>query len=292
MIDTKLENKVAIITGANNPFGIGAAIGRALAIEGVKLYLQYFRSSKLSDSSKVNNEKYGEAFYYEQQTKNCDEVLASIKEVGGEAYANEFDLSNSENILKLFDKAEGKFKKVDILINNAAYGEHDTFIPSDQKLENELVELWTSKPKPISTESFNKLFAVNTRAPALLIKEFASRFLKNNLSNGRIINISTAAAHCFPSEISYGASKFALESITRSAAAELCKYGINVNTLSLGPIQTGWINSALENEVLKLIPFENVGLPEEVADAVVLLCSHQSRYITGQRIYLGYIGGG
>ena len=292
MIDTKLENKVAMVTGANNPLGIGASIARALSKEGVKVYLQYFRSFKVIESSKADNGKYGESFYYEQQTKNCDEVLASIEKIGGEAYANEFDLSNSENIPKLFDEAEKKFKKVDILINNAAYSETDTFIPPGQKSENELVELWTSRPNPLSTESFDKLFAVNAKAPALLMKEFVGRYLKNNLSSGRIVNISTAAAHCFPSEISYGASKFALESFTRSAAAELCKYGITVNILSLGPIQTGWINSALEKEVLKLIPFEKVGLPEEVADAVVFLTSYQSRYITGQRIYVGYIGGG
>jgi 3-oxoacyl-[acyl-carrier protein] reductase len=119
------------------------------------------------------------------------------------------------------------------------------------------------------------------------MKEFVSRYLKNNLGSGRIVNISTAGAYCFPSEISYGASKFALESYTRSAAVELGKYGITVNALSLGPVQTGWINAALEKEILPSIPLGRLGSPEDVADVVVFLASYQARWITGQRIYIG-----
>ncbi len=288
MIDTKLKDKVVLITGANNPFGIGAAIAKELSKEGAKVFLQYFRSFKSTDSSKTNiKEKYGEAFYFEQQTKNCEEVLASIREIGGEAYATEFDLSNPENILKLFDEAEKTYGRVDIVVNNAAYWEADTFIPSDEKLKNELVELWTSKPSTVNSESFDKIFAVNTKAPVLIIKEYASRFLRHNLNWGRIINISTDGAYIFPSEISYGASKFALESYTRSAAVELGKYGITVNALSLGPVQTGWINSDLENEILSSIPLGKIGLPEDVANAVLFFASHQGRWITGQKIYVG-----
>ncbi len=288
MIHTKLKNKVALITGANNPFGIGAATAKALSKEGVKVFLHYFRSSKSTDSSKTNvKEKYGEAFYFEQQTKNCDEALLAIKKNGAEAYATEYDLSNPENIPKLFDEAENKFGRVDIIVNNAAYWEADTFIPSDEKLKNELVELWTSKPNTVNTESFDKIFAVNTKAPVLLIKEYASRFLRNKLKWGRIINISTAGAYSFPSEISYGASKFALEAYTRSAALELGKYGITVNALSLGPVQTGWINSELEKEILPTIPLGKIGLPEDVADVVVFCASNQARWVTGQKIYVG-----
>jgi 3-oxoacyl-[acyl-carrier protein] reductase len=80
------------------------------------------------------------------------------------------------------------------------------------------------------------------------MKEYVERYLKHKISTGRIINISPAGTYCFPSEISYGESKFALESYTRSAAVELGRYGITVNVLSLGPVQTGWINSELEKK--------------------------------------------
>jgi 3-oxoacyl-[acyl-carrier protein] reductase len=288
MVDTKLKDKVALITGANNPYGIGAAVAKALSREGARVFLQYFRSNESSVSLKMDsNEKYNEAFYFQQQTKNCDEVLASIRELGSEAYAVEYDLSDSKAIPTIFDEVEKAYGRIHILVNNAAHWLGDTFIPPDQKLKNELVELWTSKPATIDTYSFDKLFSINTRAPVLLMKEFVSRYLKNNLGSGRIVNISTAGAYCFPSEISYGASKFALESYTRSAAVELGKYGITVNALSLGPVQTGWINAALEKEILPSIPLGRLGSPEDVADVVVFLASYQARWITGQRIYIG-----
>lgn len=139
----------------------------------------------------------------------------------------------------------------------------------------------------MNAKTFNKIFSINTKAPVLIIKEYLNRFLRNNLNWGRIVNISTNGAYSFPSEISYGASKFALESYTRSAAVELGKYGITVNALSLGPIQTGWINSELEKEILSSIPLGRIGMPEDVANVVMFLTSNQASWITGQRIYVG-----
>jgi 3-oxoacyl-[acyl-carrier protein] reductase len=99
--------------------------------------------------------------------------------------------------------------------------------------------------------------------------------------------VSTAGADRFPSEVSYGASKFALESYTRSAALELGQFGITVNAVSLGPVQTGWITSKLEKEILPTIPLGRIGSPEDVADVIMFLASDQARWVTGQRIYVG-----
>ena len=128
---------------------------------------------------------------------------------------------------------------------------------------------------------------MNTRAPALLIAEFVRRHLKRGAHWGRIVNVSTAGAERFPSEISYGASKYALESYTRSAAMELGKFGIAVNVVSLGPVQTGWITPDLEREILPTIPLGRIGSPEDVADVVVFLASEQARWVTGQKIFVG-----
>lgn len=104
---------------------------------------------------------------------------------------------------------------------------------------------------------------------------------------GRIINLSTAAAEKFPSEATYGASKYALESYTRSAAAELGQFGITVNVVSLGPVQTGWITPELQREILPTIPLGRIGDPQDVADVVLFLASDQARWVTGQKVYVG-----
>ncbi|MBC7234912.1 MAG: SDR family oxidoreductase [Chloroflexi bacterium] len=87
--------------------------------------------------------------------------------------------------------------------------------------------------------------------------------------------------------MSYGASKHALESYSRSAAQELGQYGVTVNVVSPGPVQTGWITSQLEASEVPHIPLGRIGHPDDVADVIVFLASHQARRVTGQLIYVG-----
>ena len=216
-----------------------------------------------------------------------DEVLRAIDVVGGRARAWESDLADPATIPRLFDDAERAFGPVDVLINNAAHSEIDTFIPPGKNLRNTLVELFAERRDPISVESFDRSFAVNTRAVALLMAGFARRHVARGAVWGRIVNVSTAGAYMFPSEVSYGASKLALEAYTRSAASELGQFGIAVNAVSLGPVQTGWITQELERRLLSSIPLGRVGTPEEVADVIVFLASEQARWVTGQTIFVG-----
>jgi 3-oxoacyl-[acyl-carrier protein] reductase len=219
--------------------------------------------------------------------KPPDEVLQAIRELGGQAQSWEADLADPKVIPKLFDKAESAFGPVDVLVNNAAHWEADTFLPSSDILVNKFVELWTAPPASITARSFDRLFSVNARGAALLMAEFAKRHIERKAPWGRIINVSTEGAYCFPSEISYGASKLALEGYTRSAALELGQFGITVNAVSLGPVQTGWITPELEKEILPSIPLGRIGKPEDVAPIIVFLASEQSRWVTGQKIYVG-----
>jgi 3-oxoacyl-[acyl-carrier protein] reductase len=85
----------------------------------------------------------------------------------------------------------------------------------------------------------------------------------------------------------YGASKHALESYSRAAASELGRFGITVNVVSLGPIQTGWITPENERDWAQDIPLGRIGRPEDVADVMVLLASEQARWLTGQLVYVG-----
>ena len=289
MIDPGLKGKVVLITGANNPHGIGAGVARAFAAQGCRVFLHYFRQKAAGATSEGVDEAGapGLSFYRSQLAKSADEVLAEIHELGAEARAWEGDLSDASTVPQMFEHAERLVGPVEILVNNAAHWEADTFVPPRAELSNKLVELWTDRPAPISAAAIDRLFAVNTRAAALTMAEFARRHIAREAQWGRIVNVSTAGAERFPSEVSYGASKFALESYTRSAASELGKFGITVNAVSLGPVQTGWITEDLEREILPAIPLGRAGKPEDVADVVVFLASEQARWLTGQRIYVG-----
>jgi len=185
---------------------------------------------------------------------------------GGKALCFPGDLNDLEVITRLFDFAEEEFGPVEILVNNAAHCELPDTI------------------KKSTHGSIERHFKVNVEAAVLLMKELASRLEKVDNSSGRIINISTDAAQAFATQISYGASKAAIEAYTRSVAIELGPDNITVNCIAPGPIQTGWIDSELEEQVLPSIPLRRVGYPEDIADCAIFLASKQARWITGQVI--------
>jgi 3-oxoacyl-[acyl-carrier protein] reductase len=87
--------------------------------------------------------------------------------------------------------------------------------------------------------------------------------------------------------VSYAASKHAIESYSRSAAAELGKYGITVNIIAPGPVQTGYIPPEAEAEIAAGTPLGRVGQPDDVAGVIVFLASEQARWMTGQLLYVG-----
>ena len=282
MIDTGLKDKVVLITGINNPHGIGAATAKAFVAQGALVAGTYLRHPAKASAT----DRPGEEFYHAQVAKTASEVVTSIRESGGRIEAWECDLADPAVIPDLFDQAERLFGRVNVLINNAAHCDPDTFIPSSQLGANsQAVDGFPMST--ITAEKHDRHFAVNSRAVALMMAEYARRHVERRASWGRIINVSTDAAAGFNSEISYGASKHALESYSRAAAKELGKYGITVNIASLGPTQTGWINPELEKSLAAGIPLGRVGRPDDVADVIVFLASQQARWLTGQLIYIG-----
>jgi 3-oxoacyl-[acyl-carrier protein] reductase len=282
MIDTGLKNKVAMITGVNNPYGIGATTAKAFAAEGAAVFVTYLRLPAEESTTNVP----GESFFRAQNAKTADEVVTAIRERGGKVEAWEADLTNPSVIPQLFDRAEKAFGPVDILVNNAAYFEPDTFIPQSQ-LGSDSRAVDEFPMSTITADKHDRHFAVNSRAVALMMAEYARRLIKRSTRWGRIINVSTDGASGFSSEVSYGASKHALESYNRAAAGELGKYGITVNIVSLGPVQTGWISPEMEKEETNHIPLGRVGKPEDVANVIVFFASEQASWITGQLLYVG-----
>jgi 3-oxoacyl-[acyl-carrier protein] reductase len=285
MVETGLQGKTVLITGANH--GIGAATAKAFAAEGANVLISYLRMSPL-----VANEYIGKAddltvpglaLYNARRAKSANEVVQAIRDKGGRAEAIEADLSDPAAIPILFDHAETMFGPVDVLVNNADASEADTFVPQSQ-LEPHNHAPAGNTISTITPESHDFHFAVNSRAVALMMAQFARRRIERGLPGGRIINISTDGAPGFVNEISYGASKYAMESYTRAAALELGKYGITANIVSPGPTQTGWISTELEAKIAEETPLGRVGYPEDVADVIVFLASEQGRWITGQML--------
>jgi 3-oxoacyl-[acyl-carrier protein] reductase len=289
MIDPGLSDKVVIVTGGNNPFGIGAAIARAFASHGARLFIHYFRPEiDFSDQKQGGGRspEPGLTFFFEQQQKTADEVVAFIRDSGGKAESWEGDLRHPQNVQRLFEHAEKAFGQVDILVNNAAEYLADTFLPPNALGED--AALWEDGP-PIATinaESHDRHFEVNARAVAMLMSTFARGIIERKTQWGRIINISADCAWGCPREISYRASKYALESYSRSAAAELGPYGITVNVVSPGPVQSGYINAELEQALIQEIPLRRVGRPEDIANAVIFFASEQAGWITGQVVFV------
>ncbi len=282
MIDTGLKNKIVLITGVNNPYGIGAATASAFAAEGATVFVTYLRLPAEASTTNLP----GEAFYHLQNTRTADEVITAIHERGGKIEAWEADLADPAVIPQLFDRVERAFGPVDILINNAAHCDPDTFIPQSRLGSNSRA-VDEFPMGTITADKHDRHFAVNSRAVALMMAEYARRLIERGARWGRIINVSTDGASGFSSEISYGASKHALESYSRAAASELGKYGITVNIVSLGAVQTGWISPELEKEEASHIPLQRVGQPEDVADVIIFFASEQARWVTGQLLYVG-----
>lgn len=282
-LDPGLRGKVAVVTGGNH--GIGAAIAKAFAAQGAHVFLTYKRLPLATSVDLAQAGTPGEAQYALGRSQSAEAVLAKIRAHGGEATAFEADLSDVEIADVLFERAEAAYGPVNILVNNAAHWEASTFIPQTQNLAQSFSTQWMRSSVPVFDAGLhNRAFAVNARAVGLLMTTFTRRLVERGGQWGRVINVSTDGAHCFPSEVTYGASKAALEAYSRSAAAELGQFGITVNVVSPGPIQTGYITPEMEGDIRRRTPLGRVGYPEDIADVVLFLASEQARWVTGQTI--------
>ena len=262
MIDYGLKDKVALITGANNPWGIGAATAFLFAREGAKVVLVYKRVDRPFDASKTD--KNGVDRYYGANAGDASAVEEKLRAMNADYLIIESDISDENAVKDIYAKVAERYGRADILVNNAATDDENGF----DTIES------------ITQEVIDDTFAVNVRGSIMMMREFINR----RGDYGRIVNISTDAAQAFAGQITYGASKATLEALTRSVALEAAQYGITVNCVAPGPTQTGWIDEDFEKIVVPLIPMGKLIAPEDIAETILFLASKQARMITGQVI--------
>ena len=262
MVNYGLKDKVAIITGANNPQGIGATTALAFAREGAKVVLVYKKVARPFDPSKTH--RNGVDRYYGANAGNADAVASKLDEIHADYLVLESDISDEAAVKEIYVKVLERYGRVDILVNNAATDDENGFDTIEK----------------ITPSVIDDTFAVNVRGSLLMTRELVN----HRGDYGRVINLSTDAAQVFAGQITYGASKATLEALTRSIALEVAQYGITVNCVAPGPTQTGWIDEDFEKVVIPLIPMGKLIQPEDIAQTILFLASEQARFLTGQVI--------
>ena len=239
--------KVAIVTGGSR------GIGRATAL-------------------KLAAQSYTVVVNYTVNEAAANEVVKSITSAGGKAAAVKCDVAKEADILALFAAAD-KLGPLKILVNNAGVMDH----------QNRLDEM--------STERIRRILDINTFGSILCAREAVKRMsTKHGGSGGAIVNMSSAAAyHGAPGlGVEYGASKGAVDVLTIGLGREVAAEGIRVNAVRPGIIDTEIHDSSGIPGRVKMmrdaIPMKREGTADEVADAILWLCSDQSSYVTGSII--------
>ena len=237
----ELKDKVAIVTGGSR--GIGSSIALELAKNGVKIVINYNSNSAAADK-----------------------MVAEINEVGGEAYAVQADVSNSQDAANLIEETVKHFGRLDILVNNAGITRDSTF-------------------KKLSEEDWRKVIDVNLNSVYNTTSKALPHLLESDA--GRIINISSIIGQAGGfGQTNYAAAKAGLIGYTKSLALELARGNVTVNAICPGFIGTEMVaampEKVLESVVAK-VPQKRLGTPEEIARGVVYLCK-DGDYITGQQL--------
>jgi 3-oxoacyl-[acyl-carrier protein] reductase len=267
-----LTGRSALVTGAN--MGIGAATAELLARRGAAVLVAYLSMHDPEDDATFPPR------YREARSRDGSGVVDAIRREGGRAEAFEIDLTDETAPAKLLEQAERALGPVEILVLNATGWQcADSFSAGhDDRVGRPL--------HPVTTEAFTTNFAVDARASALLIAEFARRHRERGADWGRIVALTSGGRDGFPGEVSYGAAKAALESLTLSAAWELGEQGVTANLVHPPVTDSGWVTPEVEREAIANSPLRHYAQPENVAELIAYLCSPEAGFITGNRIQM------
>lgn len=243
-----LSGRVAFITGASS--GLGAQFARTMAGAGAAVVLASRRIEKLKD------------------------LRAQIDGDGGDAHVIALDVTDHDSIKSAVAHAETEVGSIDILVNNSG-------VSTTQRLQD------------VSADDYDFMFDTNVKGAFFVAQEVGKRMLARaqgaapgSFTGGRIVNVaSMAGLRVLPKIGVYAMSKAAVIQMTRAMALEWGKFGINVNAICPGYIDTEinhhhWQTEA-GHKLMQMLPRKRVGHPQDLDALLVMLCSDQSHFING-----------
>lgn len=239
-----LTDRVAIVTGASR--GIGAATARAFARAGAHVVLAARDEARL------------------------DTVVAEITAAGGSALSVPSDIGEPVDVERMVSRTLDAFGRLDIAFNNAAGGGHPPTGLSE-----------------VTVEEFDSAVRINLCGTFLCLKHEIAAMLQAD-TPGAIVNMSsTAGLEAVGGLAAYVSTKHGIVGLTKTAALECADRGIRINAVAPGPILTEHLEHAgagAQQGAAQAMPMKRIGRPEEVAAAVVWLCSDSASFITGATI--------
>lgn len=202
---------------------------------------------------------------YVENRDAAGKVTAAIEDAGGRALAHQCDVRDADAVKAMMKTATDAFDTVDVLVNNAGIA-RDNFLPF------------------LKEADWDNVIDVGLKG-AFLCTKAASRLMTRRKS-GRIVNISSVAGLTGDiKRVNYAAAKAGLIGLTRASARDLAAFGINVNAVAPGIIETDFIEDMpvpTRERLTELIPMRRFGTPEDVAGAALFLSSPLADYVTGQ----------
>lgn len=245
-----LQGQAALVTGASR--GIGKEIALELARRGWRVAVNYFNDPQVMVDATVA------------------EIRAAAEKVGGgEVLAVQADIRSSSQVTAMFDKVITTFGRLDLLVNNAG------------------VQTWKAL-LDVTEEEWDLVIDTNLKG-CFLCTQQAGRYMKDH-GGGAIVNLGSGCNKlAFPRLVAYTASKGGIEMFTKAAAVELGPYGIRVNCIAPGSIESERTRAEDPDYAgtwSRLTPLGRVGTAADIAPTVAFLASKDAEFISGQTIWL------
>jgi len=249
-----LAGQKALVTGANS--GIGEAVARHLAAAGAAVAINYVVHPEVAQAI-------------------ADDIAAN----GGEAMITAANVGTESEVLSMFQEVIAKFGTLDILVNNAG-------LQRDSALVDMTLDQW------------NLVLNVNLTGQFLCAREAVREFLRRgpnlqvSAALGKIIHMSSVHEVIpWAGHVNYAASKGGVSMLMKSIAQEVGKHKIRVNSIAPGAIKTpinvgAWSTPEAEAKLLQLIPYDRVGVADDIGKAAVWLSSDASDYVTGTALFV------